>query len=91
MRLIDADALREEVNSHGPYERADQPDWETVKSVLTAIDAAPTVSCEECEYGEDGDCLHPDMLAYPNPEDGGMNFAPPATDFGCPYFERRTP
>jgi len=45
VKLIDADALREEINSHGPYERADQPDWETVKSVLVAIDAAPFINC----------------------------------------------
>ena len=33
------DELREEINSHGPYEAADQPDWETIRSVLKAIDA----------------------------------------------------
>jgi hypothetical protein len=86
MRLIDADALKSLTVWVTDDEGIDRP---VLK--LTDIDAAPTVCCAKCEYYEDGDCLHPDMLAYPNPEDGGMNFAPPATDFGCPYFERRTP
>ena len=45
MKLIDADALRDEINSHGPYRCADQPDWETVEAVLATLRAAPSIDC----------------------------------------------
>ena len=72
-RMIDAEALRENVNSHGPYERADQPDWDTVKSVLAAIDAAPTICCETCGKGEGngGDCSGTFWRSVKRPEQSG--------------------
>lgn len=45
MKLIDADALRDEINSHGAYRCADQPDWETVEAVLATLNAAPSINC----------------------------------------------
>ena len=61
-RMIDAEALRENVNSHGPYERADQPDW-----------AAPTICCETCGKGEGngGDCSGTFWRSVKRPEQSG--------------------
>jgi hypothetical protein len=83
MRLIDADALRGEVYTSGPFTGLVEED---------RIDAAPTVCCEECGQwglGTDGDyrggasgvewdqCAFHDRLL--------------TNDDHCKHFERRQP
>jgi len=72
MRLIDADAL---VFESVGFDAADQCEDSISKF---DIDAAPTVSCEECrfQYSRPGYCYECDT---------------DRPGFGCAYFERRQP
>jgi hypothetical protein len=79
VRLIDADALP--IVTVGGIDAVTKGD----------LAIAPTVRCEECEYREGGECLYPEMMTYPVGGGDGLNFVRPTINFGCSYFERRTP
>ena len=53
MRLIDADALMDEVNSDGAYGYVDAKQI----SESPTVDAVPVVRCRECKHYEMGTCL----------------------------------
>ena len=85
MRLIDADALKEAYDASLLGYPGDIPP----EATFEAIDAAPTVCCERCEYYEDAFCLHPDNMTYPLSGESGFNFVP-EPDSVCSHFEERT-
>ena len=81
MRLIDADALRERYQ----FCHDVAPDTAVVSRAqlegdIAMLDAAPTVSCEECVW--DDQC--PMQTAY---RDSSLWIS----NFGCAYFEGREP
>lgn len=88
MRLIDADALREEretawVSPH-PHEEGDK--CEVIH--VSDLDAAPTVSCGRCSSSEWCEiCEAVYRLGTAQARFGNPDYS----DFGCPYFQRRTP
>ena len=86
MRLIDADALRDSLPDE--VSEFNQTQSMSIAALKYVIDAAPTVSCEECRYmgrwsnvTVDGDvyCANPRSLVT----------SATKRDFGCICFERR--
>lgn len=98
MRLIDADALREEMEARHHNHRGDMANeclWDVaIEECQAVLDAAPTVSCEGCESyrpwtatgSPDDSCCGNETL-FGHMEDGCN---PPATA-ACGYFKRRQP
>ena len=94
--LIDRDALREELGKF--HIREARCELYFGESEMDILDAAPTVSCEECRHlevvwtnnrGEEGHgCTHPDVDEACAA--GEYSFIP-AEGFGCSFFERREP
>jgi hypothetical protein len=87
MRLIDADALRERLESIADLSAS--RGYMLKSATLDALDAAPTVSCGECVYnrkGKKGPRGWPQHCA-----NDWMDVHRITDDFGCACFEEVAP
>ena len=84
MRLIDADALMDEVNSDGAYGYVDAKQI----SESPTVDAVPVVRCAKCEHwvkNDDGQCV---CALFDIANSYGEPVVPKPDDF-CSYGKRK--
>ena len=79
MRLIDADALRDELWRMSP-----QTEQLNGYEIRAFVDAAPTISCEECEHAWDG--VYDKSIVHCR-----LDRTARGRDWFCGDFQRRQP